>query len=64
MDSLTTTAPEVSRPTNAAGVKHKGEGKTARIPIKVVAAPMLRKPDWIRVKAPTGEAAARFTEIK
>ena len=49
---------------NAAGVKHKGEGKTARIPIKVVAAPMLRKPDWIRVKTPTGEAAARFGEIK
>ena len=70
MDSLTTTAPEVSTPnaagvqSNAAGVKHKGEGKTARIPIKIVSAPMLRKPDWIRVKAPTGEAAARFTEIK
>ncbi len=72
MDSLTTTAPEASTSTNAAGatlnnaagVKHKGEGKTARIPIKVVAAPMLRKPEWIRVKAPTGEHAARFTEIK
>ena len=70
MDSLTTTAPEVSTPnaagvqSNAAGVKHKGDAKTARIPIKIVSAPMLRKPDWIRVKAPTGEAAARFTEIK
>ena len=49
---------------NAQGVKHKGDAKTARIPIKVVAAPMLRKPDWIRVKTPTGEAAARFGEIK
>ena len=49
---------------NAAGVKHKGEGKTSRIPIKVISAPMLRKPDWIRVKAPTGEHATRFTEIK
>ncbi len=49
---------------NAQGVKHKGEGKTARIPIKVVAAPMLRKPEWIRVKAPTGEHAQRFNEIK
>jgi lipoyl synthase len=50
--------------TNTAGVKHKGEGKTARIPIKVVSAPMLRKPEWIRVKAPTGEHAQRFNEIK
>jgi lipoyl synthase len=49
---------------NTQGVKHKGEGKTARIPIKVVAAPMLRKPEWIRVKAPTGEHAQRFNEIK
>jgi lipoyl synthase len=49
---------------NSAGTKHKGEGKTARIPIKVVAAPMLRKPEWIRVKAPTGEHAQRFNEIK
>ena len=49
---------------NAQGVKHKGDAKTARIPIKVVAAPMLRKPEWIRVKTPTGEHAARFGEIK
>jgi lipoic acid synthetase len=46
---------------NAAGVKHKGGAKTARIPVKVVAAPPLRKPDWIRVRAPSG---ARFYEIK
>jgi len=30
---------------NAAGVKHKGGGKTARIPIKVVAVERLRKPE-------------------
>jgi lipoic acid synthetase len=48
-------------PSNAAGVKHKGGGKTARIPIKVVAAEPLRKPDWIRVRAPS---SPRFHEIK
>ncbi len=56
--------PRPARFDNAQGVKHKGEGKTARIPIKVVAAPLLRKPEWIRVKAPTGEQAARFGQIK
>jgi lipoic acid synthetase len=46
-----------------AGVKEKGELKTARIPIKVVAADQpLRKPAWIRVKA--GNDAGRFGEIK
>jgi lipoic acid synthetase len=47
---------------NAAGVKHKGEAKTARIPIKIV--PLeekLKKPEWIRAKLPTGQ---RFFEIK
>jgi lipoic acid synthetase len=44
-----------------AGVKHKGAGKTARIPIKVVAAEPLRKPEWIRVRAPS---SPRFYEIK
>jgi lipoic acid synthetase len=39
----------------------KRAGKTARIPIKVVAAEPLRKPDWIRVRAGGGE---RFHEIK
>jgi lipoic acid synthetase len=43
--------------------KQKGEAKTARIPIKIVpAATVLKKPDWIRVKA--GNSAARFGEIK
>ncbi len=63
-ESVTTLNAAAAPLSNAAGVKHKGEGKTARIPIKVVAAPMLRKPDWIRVKTPTGEHAARFGEIK
>jgi lipoic acid synthetase len=42
--------------------KQKGEAKTSRIPIKVVPAPLLKKPEWIRVKA--GNSAARFGEIK
>ena len=50
-----------SKPTNAAGVKHKGDAKTSRIPIKVVAVEPLRKPDWIRVRAPS---SPRFYEIK
>ena len=46
-----------------AGVKQRGELKTARIPIKIVAsgAP-LRKPEWSRVKA--GNEVGRFGEIK
>src|SRR5690349_7935766 len=49
---------------NAAGVKHRGEGKTARIPIKVAVVPAaerLPKPDWIRVRA---GGTPRFHEIK
>lgn len=44
------------------GEKQKGEAKTARIPIKIVPAERLRKPDWIRVKA--GNEGGRFGEIK
>ena len=46
---------------NAAGVKHKGGAKTSRIPIRIVEAERLRKPDWIRVRAPS---SPRFYEIK
>ncbi len=48
-------------PDNATGVKHKALAKTSRIPIKVVAAEPLRKPAWIRVRAPS---SPRFYEIK
>ncbi len=41
--------------------QRKGALKTDRIPIKVVSAEPLRKPEWIRVRAGGGE---RFTEIK
>jgi len=43
--------------------KQKGEAKTARIPIKIIpATEVLRKPDWIRVKA--GNSAGRFADVK
>ncbi len=42
--------------------KQKAEAKTARIPIKIVPAETLKKPDWIRVKA--GSPTTRFYEIK
>jgi lipoic acid synthetase len=45
-----------------ASAKQKSLAKTSRIPIKVVAAPALKKPDWIRVKA--GSPSTRFYEIK
>jgi lipoic acid synthetase len=51
----------VFMPANAPGLKHRGEAKTSRIPIKVVAAERLKKPDWIRVRAPS---SPRFYEIK
>ena len=45
-----------------AAAKQKSQAKTSRIPIKVVAAPALKKPEWIRVKA--GSPSTRFYEIK
>ncbi len=43
--------------------KQKSQAKTSRIPIKVVpAGEVLKKPDWIRVKA--GSPSTRFYEIK
>src|SRR5689334_25274253 len=41
--------------------QQKRELKTDRIPIKIVPAETLRKPEWIRVRAGGGE---RFSEIK
>ena len=44
-------------------IKQKGLLKTSRIPIKIISATeILRKPEWIRVKAPA--ATSRFQEIK
>lgn len=44
-----------------AGVKEIDAAKTSRIPIKIVPQPVLRKPEWIRMKVPD---SARFQEIK
>ncbi|MDP1901124.1 MAG: lipoyl synthase [Rubrivivax sp.] len=46
--------------------KQKAQAKTSRIPIKVAPAEVLRKPEWIRVKAgsPGSPQASRFYEIK
>jgi lipoic acid synthetase len=49
-------------PTYDPTTKQKAEAKTSRIPIKIVAAQALKKPDWIRVRA--GSATTRFYEIK
>ena len=45
-----------------ATAKQKSQAKTARIPIKIVPAEVLKKPAWIRVKA--GSPSTRFYEIK
>ncbi len=42
--------------------KQKAAAKLSRIPIKVVQGEILRKPEWIRVKA--GSPSTRFYEIK
>ena len=43
------------------GSPQRGGAKTARIPIKVVAGPVLPKPDWIRVRVSSSE---RFGAVK
>lgn len=43
--------------------KQRGAAKMARIPIKVVAAEPLRKPDWIRIKIPATPAVAQLKNI-
>ena len=53
-----TTQPSLYDPS----AKQKGQAKTSRIPIKVLAAEPLKKPDWIRVKA--ASSTTRFHEIK
>jgi lipoyl synthase len=59
MSSTTDTA---APPAYDATAKQKSQAKTARIPIKVVPAEVLKKPEWIRVKA--GSINTRFYEIK
>ena len=43
------------------GVKQMGEDKIARSPVKFdETAPVLRKPSWIRVRIPAGNAVAKL----
>jgi lipoyl synthase len=58
MDTPTNAAPADYDPT----AKQKAQAKTSRIPIKVVPAEVLKKPEWIRVKA--AGPSTRFYEIK
>jgi lipoyl synthase len=44
------------------GEKHKGESKTRMIPIAIVPAQRLAKPQWIRVRA--ASSSSRFQDIK
>jgi lipoyl synthase len=52
----------VSTPAYDASTKQKAQAKTSRIPIKIVPAEQLKKPDWIRVRAAL--PSSRFYEIK
>lgn len=56
-----THTPPANKPSKIAGVKESSAEKTARIPIKIVPQPAMRKPEWIRMKVPD---SARFQEIK
>ena len=58
---MSSTTPQTIHQPAVAGVKLRGEDKTARIPIKIVPAERLPKPDWIRVRA---GGSPRFFEIK
>lgn len=62
MTSIDSTRSATPLPAYDATAKQKAEAKTARIPIKIVPAEVLKKPDWIRVKA--GSPTTRFYEIK
>ncbi len=57
-----TTQPADPAPTYDPSLKQKAQAKTSRIPIKVVPHEILRKPEWIRVKA--GSPSTRFYDIK
>ena len=42
---------------------HRGRAKTARIPVKIVPRPALKKPAWIRAKAPNGPEVAALKQV-
>ena len=59
---MTTSTPPENAGAYDATAKQKSSAKVSRIPIKVVPGEVLKKPDWIRVKA--GSPSTRFYEIK
>src|SRR5437868_8552339 len=59
---MTVKTDDTAAPTYNPSEKQKGAGKTSRIPIKIMPAEKLPKPDWIRVKA--ASPSTRFYEIK
>jgi lipoyl synthase len=60
-DKLNTSTKSEVKTKKVAGVKEIDAAKTSRIPIKIVPQPVLRKPEWIRMKVPD---SSRFQEIK
>jgi lipoyl synthase len=60
--STDSNSPDVETPAYDASAKQKAQAKTSRIPIKIVPAEQLKKPDWIRVRAAL--PSSRFYEIK
>jgi lipoic acid synthetase len=60
--STESNSPVVDTPAYDASAKQKAQAKTSRIPIKIVPAEALKKPDWIRVRAAL--PSSRFYEIK
>ena len=60
--STESNSPVVDKPAYDANAKQKAQAKTSRIPIKIVPAETLKKPDWIRVRAAL--PSSRFYEIK
>jgi len=62
MNDMASNPTDLAPPAYNPNDKQKGADKTARIPIKIVPAEKLPKPDWIRVKA--ASPSSRFYEIK
>ena len=60
--SIDSNSPVVETPAYDPSAKQKAQAKTSRIPIKIVPAEQLKKPDWIRVRAAL--PSSRFYEIK
>ena len=58
-DPTSKTIPSVLAPLQE-GVKQLGEDKIARSPVNFEPAPILRKPSWIRVRLPSGNAVQQL----